>query len=113
MVCIEDCSRIIVCVCVCVQVQVYKFVVEDVIRNVKEDFLNEGVEPEVLDQLQEVRIITQTHTHTHTHTHTNTHTHSHQPCIQHTHTLTQKPIYNVLHKLSHSLKNNSKTLSCG
>ena len=36
------------------QVQVYKFVVEDVIRNVKEDFLNEGVEPEVLDQLQEV-----------------------------------------------------------
>jgi hypothetical protein len=35
-------------------VQVYKFVVEDVIRNVKEDFLNEGVEPEVLDQLQEL-----------------------------------------------------------
>ena len=32
----------------------YKFVVEDVIKNVKEDFLNEGVEPEVLDQLQEV-----------------------------------------------------------
>ena len=38
----------------CSQVQVYKFVVEDVIKNVKEDFLNEGVEPEVLDQLQEV-----------------------------------------------------------
>ena len=37
------------------QVQVYKFVVEDVIKNVKEDFLNEGVEPEVLDQLQEVK----------------------------------------------------------
>lgn len=32
----------------------YKFVVEDVIKNVKEEFLNEGVEPEVLDQLQEV-----------------------------------------------------------
>ena len=32
----------------------YKFVVEDVIRNVREDFLNEGVEPDVLDQLQEV-----------------------------------------------------------
>ena len=27
---------------------------EDVIRNVREDFLNEGVEPDVLDQLQEV-----------------------------------------------------------
>ena len=38
------------------QVHVYKFVVEDVIKNVKEDFLNEGVEPEVLEQLQEVRM---------------------------------------------------------
>ena len=49
-------SSLIMCYCYVawLQVQVYKFVVEDVIRNVKEDFLNEGVEPEVLDQLQEV-----------------------------------------------------------
>ena len=32
----------------------YKYVVEDVIKSVKEDFLNEGVEPEVLDQLKAV-----------------------------------------------------------
>ncbi len=39
----------------CLQTSVYKNVIDDVIRNVREEFLNEAVDLEVLEDLKRVR----------------------------------------------------------
>lgn len=36
------------------QLGVYKWVVDDVLKNVREDFLNEGVDTQVLEDLKQV-----------------------------------------------------------
>ena len=38
------------------QINLYKDVVDDVIRNVKDEFLNEGVDEQVLEELKQVRL---------------------------------------------------------
>ena len=38
------------------QINLYKDVVDDVIKNVKDDFLNEGIDEQVLEELKQVRL---------------------------------------------------------
>ena len=41
----------------CQQKVVYRWVIDDVTKNVQEDFLNDGVDPQVLVELKQVRIL--------------------------------------------------------
>ena len=38
------------------QINLYRDVVDDVIKNVKDDFLNEGIDEQVLEELKQVRL---------------------------------------------------------
>ena len=40
------------------QLGVYKWVVDDVMKNVREDFLNEGADTQVLEDLKQVCVVT-------------------------------------------------------